>query len=101
MLTFEKVLEVFGDFLAENKSYDVLQTSRGYMVVNWECCVQNDWVTAQLCRTPEDLRDVLLFGYVERQSFCLTDGYKRDLTDQEEHDIERVGLKLAARCEEN
>ena len=99
MVTFEKVLEVFGDYLAEDKSYDVLRTSRGYMVVNWENRV-NDWVTGQLCRTPEDLRDILRFSYVEHQGFSLTNGYKRDLTDQEEQDIERAGLELAARCDE-
>ena len=99
MLTFKKVLEIFGDYLAEDKSYEVLDTSRGYMVVNWENC-ENDWITAQLCRIPEDLRDVLRFSYVEYQSFLRTDGYKRDLTGQEEQDIEQMGMELAARCEE-
>ena len=97
MLTFEKVLEVFGDYLAEDKSYEVFCTSRGYIVVNWENC-ENDWVTVQLCRTPEYLRDILRFSYVEYRSFCLTDGYKRDLTDQENQDIEKTGMELAARC---
>ena len=101
MLTFEKVLEVFEDFLDKNKSYEVLHTSQGCMVVNWACCVRNDWVTGQLCRTPENLRDALRFGFVEHQSLCLTDSYKRDLTDQEYQDIERMGMELAARCEVN
>ena len=99
MLTFEKVLDVFKDYLAKDKSHEVLSTSRGCLVVNWENC-EHDWVTAQLCPAPEDLRDVLRFGYVERQSFFLTDGYMRDLAEQEEQDIERMGLGLAARCEE-
>ena len=99
MLTFEKVLEVFGDYLAEDKSYEVFCTSRGYLVVNWANC-EYDWVTGQLCRTPEFLRDILRFSYVDYQGFRLTDGYRRDLTEQEERDIERMGLELAARCEE-
>ena len=98
MLTFEKVLEVFGEYLAEDKSNEVLHTRRGYMVVNWENC-ENDWVTGQLCHTPKDLRDVLRFSYVEYQGFCLTDGYRRDLTEQEDRDIEQMGMDLAARCE--
>ena len=100
MMPFEKVLEVFADFLDGNKSYDVLQTSRGCMVVNWECCVQNDWVTGQLCRTPEFLRDILRFSYVDYQGYRITGGYQRDLTKQEEQDIGRMGMELAARCEE-
>ena len=100
MLTYEKVLEGFADYLAGDKSCEVLRSSRGCMVVNWENCVQNDWVTAQLCRTPEDLRDILRFSYVEYQGFHLTGGYQRDLTEQEARDIERMGMELAARCGE-
>ena len=45
MLTFEKVLETFGDYLAQDKSCEVLNTSRGHLVVDWESC-KNDWVTS-------------------------------------------------------
>ena len=100
MLTFEKVLGVFGDYLARDKSCEVLDTSRGHLVVDWESC-KNDWVTSQLCLAPEKLRDVLRSSYEEYQGYCLTDGYKRDLTEQEEQDIERMGAEIAARCEEN
>ena len=99
MLTFDRVLEVFSDYLDEDKSYEVLRSSRGCMVVNWEN-YENDWVTVQLCQTPEDLRDILRFSYVEYQGFRLTDGYQRDLTEQEDMDIEQMGIELAARCEE-
>lgn len=100
MLTFEKVLEVFGDYLGQDHACEVLTTSRGHLVVDWESC-KNNWVTAQLCPTPKKLLDVLRPSYEEYQGFLLTDGYKRDLTDQEEQDIERMGGELAARCEEN
>ena len=100
MLTFERVLEGFGDYLAVDKSCEVLRCSRGCMVLNWENCLQNDWVTAQLCPTPEDLRDILRFSYVEYQSLRLTDGYKRDLTELEVQNIENMGLAIAARCNE-
>ena len=50
---------------------------------------------------PEKLRDVLRSSYEEYQGYCLTDGYKRDLTEQEEQDIERMDAEIAARCEEN
>ena len=44
MLTFEKVLETFEDYLAQDKSCEVLDTSRGHLVVDWEGC-KNHWVT--------------------------------------------------------
>ena len=60
MPTFEKVLEVFGDYLAQDKACEVLTTSRGYLAVDWESC-KNNWVTSRLCPTPEKLRDLLRF----------------------------------------
>ena len=100
MLSFEKVLEVFVDYLAQDKACEVLTTSRGIMVVDWESC-KNNWVTSQLCPTPKKLLSVLRPSYEEYQGYLLTDGYKRDLTDQEDQDIKRMGEELAARCEDN
>lgn len=100
MLTFVKVLEVFGDYLAQDKACEVLTTSRGYLAVDWESR-KNNWVTARLCPTPEKLRDLLRSSYEDYQGYRLTDGGKRDLTDQEEQDIERMGGELAARCEDS
>ena len=37
----------------------------------------------------------------EYQGYRLTDGYKRDVTDQEEQDIARMGAALAAQCGED
>ena len=52
MLTFEKVLEVFGDYLAQDKACEVLTTSRGYLAVDWESR-KNNWVTARgICYAP-------------------------------------------------
>ena len=100
MLSFEKVLEVFGDYLAQDKACEVLTTSRGIMVVDWESC-KNNWVTSQLCPTPKKLLSVLRPSYEEYQGYLLTDGYKRDLTEQEEQNIKRMVEELAARSEEN
>ena len=61
----------------------------------------HNWVTSQLSPTPEKLLGVLRSSYEEYQGYLLTDGYKRDLTDQEEQDIKRMGGELAARCKES
>ena len=98
MMTHEKVLEVFAEYLAQDGSYEVLDTRRGLLVVDWNSC-HNEWVTSQLCPTPEKLLSVLRSSYEEYQGYRLTDGYKRDLTSQEQQDIKRMGAELAARCE--
>ena len=35
-MTNEKILEVFKDYISADDSCEVLQSSRGYLVVDWE-----------------------------------------------------------------
>ncbi len=100
MLTFEKILEVFKEYLSEDKSCEVLHTNRGYLVVDWES-EADCWITARLCRTPEHLRDALRSHYEEYQGYLLTGGYKRELLPSEDIDIKHMGEALAERCGEN
>lgn len=97
MLTYAKVLEVFQDYLEEDKSCEVLLSNRGYLVVDWESR-SDTWVTTQICETPDCLLDVLRTCYEEYQSFLLSRG-KRDLTDSEEEEICRMGELLAGQCQ--
>ena len=99
-MTFENVLEVFREYLSEDGSCEVLDTSRGYLVVDWESS-KNNWVTSRLCQTPEHLRDVLRSRYEEYQSFKLTGGYKRELLPSENVDIQLMGEAMVERCGEN
>ena len=96
-MTFEKVLEVFREYLKEDSSCEVLNTRRGYLVVDWESS-KNGWVTSRLCLTPEKLRDVLRSSYEEYQGYRLSGGYARDVSEQEEQEIKRRGDALAAKC---
>ena len=36
MLTFEKVMAVFKDYLAEDARYEIVMTSHGYTVLEWD-----------------------------------------------------------------
>ena len=102
MLTYKKVLEVFKDYLAEDESCEVLTTSQGYLVVDWNSRKSDsEWVTSRLCQTPEHLRDVLRSRYEEYQGYKLTGGYKRELLPSEDVDIRRMGEAMAERCGEN
>ena len=78
MLTFEKVLSVFDPFLAENGIYDIVQTSHGHTILEWDSC-SREWISVKLCATPEELAETLLddlTGYLEYKA---TLG-RRDLT---------------------
>lgn len=78
MLTYEKVFEVFNQFLEENGIYEVVQTSQGYTVLEWDARGK-EWISATLCATPEKMAETLLddlTGYLEYKA---TLG-RRDLT---------------------
>ena len=98
-MTCEKILEVFKDYLTEDDSCEVLQSSQGYLVVDWDSRKKDsDWVTSRLCQTPEQLRDTLRSRWEEYQGYRLTHGYKRDVSEQEEQEIKRMGADLAGKC---
>ena len=101
-MTYEKVLAVFQDYLAEDKACEVLTSSQGYQVVDWDSRKKDsEWVTSRLCQTPEHLRDVLRSRYEEYQGYKLTGGYKRELLPSEDVDIRRMGEAMSERCGEN
>ena len=85
MLTFEKVMEVFKDYLTEDTRYEIVMTSHGYTVLEWDSRA-NTWAGEELCATPEIMRDVLLdcfIGYLE---------YKAITTNGEISEAEQVGI---------
>ena len=85
MLTFEKMMEVFKDYLSEDTRYEIVMTSRGYTVLEWDSS-SNTWAGEELCATPEIMRDVLLdcfTGYLE---------YKAITTNGEISEAEQVWI---------
>ena len=85
MLTFEKVLSGFQSYLAEDTMYEVLLTSRGYTVMEWDDKAQ-DWDSAKICHTPEDLKNYLLDAYSGYLAYKITLG-RRSVTDDERQKI--------------
>ena len=86
MLTFEKVLAAFKDYLEEDDRYTILMTPRGYTIMEWDASQQN-WAGAEICATPEQMRDLLLedlAGYLE---------YKITLCDKSLADSERQAIQ--------
>ena len=99
MLTYEKVLEVFSKYLEEDDPCEVLHTSLGYLVVDWNSMTDR-WVTSRLCQTPKQLRDALRSHYENYQGNKLTNGYKRELLPSEEAEIKLMGKAMVERCGE-
>lgn len=77
MLTFEKVLEDFKDYFAEDKDCEVVLTSRGYTVMFWNE-PRKEWYDVECYKTPEDLQDALSSGLHEFEDFKLNKE-KRDV----------------------
>ena len=86
MLTFEKVLEVFKDYLASDDMYEIVMTSHGYTALEWDCQL-GDWVSLKLCKTPQDMADILLSDYESYLEYQATLG-RRELTEDDLAQIE-------------
>lgn len=86
MLTFQKVLEGFQNYLAEDTRYEILKASCGYVVLEWGSSNQT-LESAQFCPTPEVMKEALLNaleGYLEYKiTLC-----NRNMTDEERKSIQ-------------
>ena len=95
MLTFEKVLEVFKDYLAEDDMYEVASTSHGYTVLEWDSQC-GEWTGIKLCPTPEALVDALMYGYTGLLEYRATFG-RRELNDGDRAQVEAARQAMLAR----
>lgn len=85
MLTFERVLSAFKDYLAEDIRFEVIMASRGYTILEWNSN-NRELESATFCPTPEAMKDALLgamAGYLQYNiTLC-----NRELTDAEREQI--------------
>lgn len=98
MKTFEKVMEIFRDYLDSDQEEEVLKCRRGYLRVTWNgdsrYCVDGI-----LCRTPEELFEILLSDYRSYQEIQITKG-RREVTEDDEKLAEQFCQRLRERWEE-
>ena len=97
MLTFERVLNVFEDILREDPLYEIVFTSHGYTLLAWDAH-RNQWYSAELLETPEDMLDALLDNYSSNLELQFTGGERDDLTEQEEKEIDARCQRLRVKC---
>lgn len=96
-MTFEKVLEVFTEYLAEDTNCEVVLTKHGYTVMQWDENSKS-WYGVEYCKTPEDLRDELLSSYRMSEAQKITKT-KREVTEEEAKAVNEKCNKLLALCE--
>lgn len=96
-MTFEKVLKVFKDYLAEDTNCEVVFTKHGYTVMQWDE-KSKDWYGVEYCETPEDLREELLSSHRMSEAQKITKA-KRELSEEEVKKIEQLYQELFEKCE--
>lgn len=99
MKTFEKVLEIFWDYLECDLEEEVLPCRRGYLRVTWNgdspFCVDG-----VLCRTPEELFELLLSDCQSAEELRLTKGC-REVTQEDEQEAQAWCQKYREQWEED
>lgn len=72
MLTYEKVLEIFADYLGEDECAEVVSTRHGHALMMWEPVLRG-WEQVTCCDTPRKLFDALLEEYDKYYSYQLAE----------------------------
>lgn len=100
MLTFEKVLEIFKDYLALDTELEVCKSRYGYVRVEYdEISGIPDYCSGVVCRTPEELFNVLLDDLQVYEEIRLTKG-QRDITAKDLEMLRGLRQRYLERREE-
>lgn len=96
-MTIEKVLNVFSGYLKQDTAIEVVETSRGHVVMIWDSRMKG-WSDVYHCPNTEALMNTLLFCKGVFDEYCFTHG-ERDLTDDERAQIARRRQEMQCLCE--
>ena len=96
MLTFQAVLAIFGDYLSKDLEEEVLPCRRGYVRVSWNG-EDRDCVDGVLCRTPEELFDLLLIDCIGYEEVSLTKGNRNPMRQSFKRSATTIGRSAKRR----
>ena len=96
MLNYEKVLDVFKEYLAGEDMYEIVETSRGYTLMGWNE-PRKEWHTAKYLETPEIMLEALE-TYADYLADELTES-DRDITPEEQAEISAKCQHLRTLCQ--
>lgn len=90
VLTYKKVLEIFGDYLEKDDDCEIFQSKHGYTVMLWNEAGKN-WWDVVCCTSPNELFDKLLETAVWFQAYLMMDKADADdLTKEEQLQVESI-----------
>lgn len=97
MLTFEKVLAGFEEYLKKDMDCEIVKTKRGYLVCMWDNSNRN-YEFIEYCDTPDDLKKELLPQFSGYLMYKHNLGVNDDLTFDEQafidNEVNKIELKL-------
>lgn len=83
MMTFEKALNIFADYLEMDMEMEVCKSRYGYIRVEFDAPEElPGYCSGMVCRTPKELFDLLLSDYESYLEIQRTKGC-RDVTEEE------------------
>ena len=97
MLTFEKVLEIFADYLAADETIEVYISRHGCVRVEFD--QDFHYCTGEVCHTPKELFDLLADDYRTYVEIELTKG-KRELTEDDVKEADALCKRYLDRWKE-
>lgn len=99
-LTFEKVFQVFQDYLHEDEELEVVKVKHGYAVLIWYDKNQ-EYTTMETFSSPLELADFLAAQHEIIHELQLNGHGSRDLTEEEKGPLLKASQELLAKCFEN
>ena len=87
MLTFEKVLEIFADYLTADETIEVYISRHGCVRVEFD--QDFHYCSGEVCHTPKELLDLLADDYRTYLEIELTKG-KREVTEDDEREADAL-----------
>ena len=97
MLTFEKVLEIFADYLATDETIEVYISRHGCVRVEFD--QDFHYCTGEVCYTPRELFDLLSDDYRTYLEIELTKG-RRELTEDDVKEADTLCKRYLDRWKE-
>lgn len=95
-MTIKKVLNVFSGYLKQDTAVEVVETTRGHVVMIWDNRMK-DWSDVYHCPTAEVLMNTLMNCKEIFDEERLTRG-ERDLTDDERTQVAQMRQKMYRLC---
>ncbi len=97
MLTFEKVLEIFADYLTADETIEVYISRHGCVRVEFD--QDFHYCSGEVCHTPKELFDLLADDYRTYLEIELTKG-KREVTEDDEREADALCKQYLERWKE-